>query len=443
MRIRRGIIYILVTLMVLCVPLLSLASEAEESPRVTVELRGVEARGFLLAFGRLYGKNMIVEESVRGTLTVSLHEVPLESALQRLAESAGCRLRAEGGLIIIEAEAQEERRERRAEAREFRLMHITLDDSVLEAVRGVLGQKGSASALSATNSLVVKDTHDNMARVAALINSIDAEPVQILIEASIVEIASEAAHDLGIKWDAAYHRASGDLLGGGLGSTDTALGVNLPTGAGETGMNLGLALINDRLTLDVTISALEREGKARIVSAPRVQVTNNRRANISDGSVIIVPNQTTQTTVIGGGPQSGSQSGQSGMYETYVAALYLDVLPRVTAPAVVGGQSRIALRVDVRREEFDLEHEVQGYPMKNSRTAHTELILMDGQTVVLGGIDSSRQEDTQSGVPLLSDIPLLGWLFKGKSAESTRRELMIFLTPRVLKGAGPAVAAQQ
>jgi type IV pilus assembly protein PilQ len=266
--------------------------------------------------------------------------------------------------------------------------------------------------------------------------SIDKRPRQVLIEARIVEVGSNLRRELGVDWTAKYTYESNDVLGG-LGSMTGDFGVNLPSVAADEGVGLGLGfgLVSDRLTLDIRLSALEESGKAKVLSSPKVLVLDNHEAAITTGTEILVPQSSTTTYLTTEEAETIKKAEDADEIvltgvrqrrpETFTAKLELTVTPRVINPETV------ALSIDTKREEFIYDIQFEGYPPKDSRTARTRLYVGNGQTVVIGGINTSSEFSKERGVPLLSKIPLLGWLFKRKDKGNEQKELLIFLTPTI------------
>lgn len=308
---------------------------------------------------------------------------------------------------------------------EFRLRYMQVDSSIVEAVGKALTPEGRVTALGARNALIVSDTDDGMQRARQVIELIDRRQEQVVIESSIVEVSADYGRELGIKWSGGYSRASDDVLGR-FGSTSGDLSVNLPSSQ-ESGLTFGIGAINDRVSLDLQISALESQGKARVISSPRVQVMDNQRATITEGTEIIIPNTTATTVVNTSDKISDVRSVGTIAPHVFSAHLQLDVVPRI-----VEGEG-IALSLDVRQEQFDYNKEVQGYPAKKTKSARTNLLVAGGSTIVIGGINTTYTEERDEGVPVLKSIPLIGWLFRHKVTSTETRELMIFLTPRIAK----------
>lgn len=307
-----------------------------------------------------------------------------------------------------------------AQTRQFRLNYIEADTALLSMVREYLGPGGRAVMVNGTNSIVATDTPAAILRVSGLIEALDKKPLQVLIESRIVEVLRSESLELGINWSGSYTGLSGDILGR-PGIEGGSFAVNQPFEA-EGGGTLGYGFVTDRHSLSARLGALEQKGSARTISSPRVVVIENRRAVISQGEEFVVPKRELSTYINAESPDPTNKP----VPETYSALLKLAVVPRV----VEGSQ--VSLAIEVRREEFDHIRNIEGFPLKTLRSAMTELLVESGRTAVIGGIRTEGFQKTDSGVPLLSRIPILGWLFKGRQKSEGETELMIFLTPTVV-----------
>jgi type IV pilus assembly protein PilQ len=419
--------------------LLSFFSEASASaecrplteqcaPDVTLELKDAELRGLLGSMSAEYGINMVISPEVEGTVNASIRNVPLFDALDSILESRGYVRRAfRGGQMLVEPASAAHLEERSLVVREFPLRYVNATDkSVRTSVAGVLSSRGSLQAVTESNSLVVKDISIGLERAAMILGSLDRKPRQVVVEARVIEIRKGNTSALGIAWGGGYRRVSGDVFGG-FGSEEGNFSVNLPAVDGDMGGSIGFAVVSDRASLDLKISALEETGEARTVSSPRVQVMENRKAMISDGEEILVPSSMSTATVVQTGEHAVSGKTSSSP-DTFRASLELSVIPRVVE------DSHVALALEVRREWFDQDPEkrVDGYPPKISKLAATDVILEEGTTVAIGGIETEMEMSKSQRVPFLSRIPLLGWLFKNRTKAREQGELLIFLTPRIL-----------
>lgn len=384
-------------------------------PLVTMELRDAEIRDVLRAFGQKYGLNIFMDDTVKGKVTASMKGVPLRDAIDMILKSGGYTCTEESGLMLVKSAGEAYRKEDTLMVRAFNLRYL-LPERAAGAVRGVLSADGTATAVDSANSIIVKDIELSLERAAELLERIDRRPVQILIEGSIIEVDSTMNREFGISWEG---RQKEDRLFGRPGSVEGAFSVNLP-GAEAGGGALSFGLVVDRAALDLRISALEESDMARVLSTPRVLVLENEEASIASGEELLVPVSRTATVI---STTKGEPSQKPIIFD---AKLELNVRPRVVE------KGYISLLIDAKREAFDFSRQVDGFPPKTTKAAKTELIVKDGQTVVIGGVKKEYERTVESGVPVLSKIPLLGWLFKKKARTKENVELLIFLTPRIL-----------
>jgi type IV pilus assembly protein PilQ len=315
----------------------------------------------------------------------------------------------------------------------------------LEKPRGLLSPNGVLTVVKWTNALVIRDTAANVANIVRLIKEHDVPPMQIQIEARIVLATSTFSKELGIQWGANYNTSIGGralgLTGGrqagsaGTTSADSSattytaptgnLGmrsgnvqfpynVNLPANVSTgTGGNLGLYIgaLNDSVQLDLILSALESQSKGKIIANPKVITSDNRVARVTQGTEI--PYQS-----------SSAQLGTNIMFK--LAVLELEVTPHVTRD----GNIRLMIRAKDDQPDFNPAFPV---PAVDKKEAVAELLVKDGQTVVMGGIYQTTITSDTEGLPVLKDLPLVGWLFRHTGKTDNKNELLIFVTPTVLR----------
>jgi type IV pilus assembly protein PilQ len=210
---------------------------------------------------------------------------------------------------------------------------------------------------------------------------------------------------------------------GDIGMSGNAFVVNLPAAVGSgSGGAIGISFgkLGGKLSLDLQLSAMQTTGNGKILSNPKVMTLNNKEAKISSGTDIPVRTVVASAT-------TGAGSTNTASVQVISASLGLSVVPAIT------NDDRISLTIKVEKSEPDFSNQVEGIPTITKRNADTQLVVNNGETVVLGGILTKNEGESESGVPLLSKIPLLGWLFKKKSKFDNQSELMIFITPTIVK----------
>lgn len=429
------------------------AAETPESRKdrapFSMEFRGAEIKDVLRAVGQAANLNLVVSETVTGQITLSLKDVDVLDALDAILKTKGLTYVRQGNIVRVVALA--EVRDEDMETRVFPLGYATGKD-ILAVVEKLKSDKAKVSSDNRMNALVVKDLSQTIDKMDRLIKSLDARIPQILIEAKIVEVASNYSRELGIQWGGRYANTSGgnsvaisggatgvsgSSSGGGsatsstpqigsttffpitkdIGMSGNAYVVNLPAAVGSgSGGALGVTFgrVGGKLALDLQLSAMQTTGNGKILSNPKILTVNNREAKISSGVDIPVRVLTTTT------------QGSSAEVKTISANLLLSTVPVIT------NDNRIGLSVKLEKSEPDFSRQVDNIPTITKRSAAADLVVENGETVVLGGIMTKSEGESVSGVPLLSDIPLIGWLFKKKSKFETQAELLIFITPTIV-----------
>jgi type IV pilus assembly protein PilQ len=319
-------------------------------------------------------------------------------------------------------------------------------NAVAQATTGLLSPRGMVVVDTLSNTLVVRDVHDGVESARELVRHLDVPVSQVLIEASIVETAADFGRSLGVQWG--YRASIGP-------QTDTSTGTNFPgtidaggsglgTGSGGvpliadfpaavipgqgSALDLALGSLDGAHALDLRLSALEREGKARIISKPRVVTLNNVAATIKSLTVLRVKLPSTDTII--GGEGKVAQSTATERIET---GIILIVTPQVSADGFV------LLDLFAKSSQADFTRTVDGIPTETSREASSHVLVADGQTVVLGGIYAEVRAQEDEGMPFFKDIPVLSWFFKRVDKSRRREDLLVFLTPRIVGTISPTL----
>lgn len=429
----------------------SASSGGVASPMQTISLnfQNIDIKTLLQVFADFTGLNLIATDSVSGQVTVRLTEVPWPQALQIVLQSKGLASRQEGRVLWVapqEEWALREKKQLEAQAAleavsPLQLMTVRLQyaraSEVAQRLQGGglapggsggrwLSSRGSVLSEPRTNQLFVSDLPARLADVQTLLAQLDVPVRQVLIEARIVEADDQFGQSLGVRLGAGLavplrmNNRSNTLA---LGATNSATGAGVVTGnqvnfpAGSAGQtlntpaNFAVSLFNaaaDRF-INVEISALEADGRGKVVSRPRVVTADQTKALIEQGTEL--PYQT------------ASASGATSI--TFRKAnLKLEVTPQITP------DGSVVLDVDVNRDSVG-QITPAGYAI-NTKHVKTQVRVEDGGTVVLGGIYEETDRNNESKVPGLGDVPGLGWLFKNRDQAQRKSELLIFLTPRVM-----------
>jgi type IV pilus assembly protein PilQ len=400
---------------------------------ISLDFQGADLRAVLRSFAEISGLNMVIDPRVTGTVDVALRDVPWDQALDIILRANGLSYSVDGTIVRIapvavfaaENTAREQARIAAENAGDLTTLTRQLSYSRGEEIvallkqTNILSSRGQASVDPRTNTLIITDLQDRLTSASDLITTIDMPQPQVEIEARIVQTNRNYARALGIQWGFTGTVApelgnttnlafpNSGTLGGRAGPAGTA--VNLPATSLNSAVGLSLGAVNGAFNLDVALSAGENSGDVKILSTPKVSTLNNVQAEIAQGLQVGYQVATNNTVTV----------------QFRDAALVLRVLPQITAAGTV----IMTIAVD----NGSLGTVVAGIPSINTQRATTTVLVNDGQTTVIGGIYTSRTESSTDQTPGLSRIPLLGWFFKRESESDQNTELLIFITPRIIR----------
>ena len=424
---------------------------------VSLDFEGVDLRAVLRTFAEITGLNIVIDPAVQGTVDVALRDVPWDQALDIILRANQLGYAVDGTIVRIaplavladEEGAKRKLAEERALSGELQVMTRPLNYSKATTIepllKNVLSSRGKTAFDLRTNTLIVYDLPEYLQKVSSLVEILDQPELQVEIEARIIQTDSTFARELGIQWgfnglvapelgnttNMAFPN-SGSLFGatGGLtglqGLNPSSTGVNLGVANPTSAAGITLGSINGAFRLSAELSALERAGKIRTLLTPRVVTQNNIKATITRGQEI--PYSTITST---------SSTGGSLLVPTVqfrTAALVLNVTPHIT------GANTVILEVDVDNGSPG-EVQQNGNVAINTQRAQTTVLVVDGATTVIGGIQTAREADVNRRTPGLWKLPVLGYLFRNDSKVETNEELLIFITPRIVRMPTAAVSA--
>ncbi|MFN3395291.1 MAG: type IV pilus secretin PilQ [Thermodesulfovibrionales bacterium] len=381
------------------------------------------------------GYNIVVDPNVKGKLTMKLINVPWDQTLDIILKTFNLGKTVEGNIIriaplaVFAKEAEEKAKAKEAEAKaeplETKIFPISYADvSVVEkSIKDskILSARGSISVDKRTSSMVVKDVPSVFPQIENLLATLDKPTPQVLIEARIVEINTNDERDLGIQWGLGYKAPNtlsqiGGFSGLGTGTfTGNNFVVDFPAAISGRGSGITFGLISpDRtLGLDLQISALETVGKGKVISNPKILTVDNGKAKILQGKSIPVRKLTTEGTI---------------STEFKDINIELNVQPHITPDKSIG------MSIEIKKEELDpTVPSIEGVPGTDKKEANTNVIIRDGETIVIAGMYKVNTEDSKTGVPGLMRLPILGWLFKQEKEKVITSELLIFITPRIVE----------
>ena len=441
----------------------SLFSENKEyeGQRLSLNFQDIETRSVLQLLAETSGKNIVVSDTVQGNVTLRLRNVPWDQALDIVMTTKGLDMRQNGNVIMVapaeeiasretaDLEAQLAIQELEPVYSEFLQVNYAKAADLANLITGadkgsMLSDRGSIGVDDRTNTLLVQDTAERLQDIRRMVRTLDIPIKQVLIESRIVVVNDSFSRDLGVRLGVTgFNEDGGDLIvasGTGTG-TDTMINSaldNLADPANGTVYPIEVPQLNDRYNVsvpiadaagrfslavlqsdylvDLELTALEAEGRGEIVSTPRVITANQKEATIKQG--VEIPYQ-----------QSASSGATTIQFKE--AVLELTVTPQITP------DNNIIMDLRVSKDNVGEIISTGGLggtvPSIDTRSVETQVLVADGQTVVLGGIYETERRETIKKVPFLGDIPFAGALFRSKQKVDNKAELLIFVTPRILE----------
>jgi type IV pilus assembly protein PilQ len=404
---------------------------------ISLELKDADIKDVLRTFAKITGLNVVVDPDVSGSVTVNLENVPWDQCLDIILKINRLGYSVENNVLRvarIERLTQEKSqaaafRKESENAAPLRTITKTLSYAKAANVKGlltsqgfILSDRGTVVVDERSNMLIIRDANDRLEGIVNLIDSVDQPNKQVVIEARIVESTRRFARSLGTVWGftGAADAEHGTTTGWTFPNWATVAGKSDFGGAAAATNIGGLGVLSfafgdilDSFNLDFTINAAENDGLAKIVSSPRVTAQNNEKAHIQSGVLLPIQTVANQTVTV-----------------QYVdATLSLDVTPQITA------EGTVLLDIDIKKREPLTGINIAGgqnAPI-STRDAKTRVMVRDGGTTVIGGIYQFTDNDQKNGVPGLRQLPLIGWLFGNQAIENRHDELLIFITPRIVK----------
>jgi type IV pilus assembly protein PilQ len=431
--------------------------------RLTLNFQDIETRAVLQLLAETSGQNIVVSDTVQGNVTLRLQNVPWDQALDIVLRTKGLDKRQEGNVIFVAPTEELQAREKQMLESQKQITELApvrteylqvnyakasdLASLIKSQGRSLLSERGSVSVDDRTNTLLLQDTQDRLSDIRRLVSTLDIPVKQVLIEARIVIVNDTFSRELGVRFGSAFvgnygsddglmwvgnnglNAASGDRGPiirpggpGGVGVDGNAVAtgpapdrylVNLPIV--NPAMKLAMTLLDSDYVVDLEITAAQREGRGEVISAPRVITANGQEAYIEQGREI---------------PYQESASSGATTTQFKKAVLSLTVTPQITP------DDRLILDLKVTKDsvgQFVPSATGGLVPSIDTREITTQVLVNDGQTVVLGGILETDNRDDVSKVPFLGDVPGLGVLFRSKSKKEEKNELLIFVTPKILR----------
>lgn len=393
---------------------------------ITLNLKDADVKDTLQKFSDLTGLNIVLDPDVRGTVTVSLTDIPWDQALELILKINGLGYVLEGNVMRIAPTAklatEEAEKQRLVKAQEqnrptrtiIQKLSYARGNALQPLIKQVMTPRGDVLFDGRSNSLIIKELAENLPVVLDLIRSLDTPPMQVMIEARIVEAKRTFSESLGISWN--FLIAANNSLGNSTGlvfpnNGSVRGGVALPSGPEL--ISFSAANIIDSIRLNMAISAAESRGLAKIISSPKIQAAQGTMASIQSGTQVPI-----QTTV-----------------NNTTSVLYVDATTRLDVTPYITAEGTVLMDIQIQRREPLQGINIAGgsnVPL-STRDAKTQLLVRDGGTAVIGGIMKLTTNSQRNMIPGLWKIPLVGNLFKNRADAEETDELMIFITPRIMK----------
>jgi type IV pilus assembly protein PilQ len=421
--------------------------------KLSLNFQNIEVRAVLQLLADFTGMNLVTSDTVTGNLTLRLKNVPWDQALDIILKSKGLGMRQSGNVMMVAPAAEIAAREKQELEAQRQLVELEpLYTEIVEikfakadqlatllsttgsqgggsssGERGFLSKRGSITIDQRTNSLLIRDTAEHLEDIQQVIEHLDKPVRQVLIESRIVIANNDFNKELGVRFGTSAQSntlgagASGSLDGLSLNSNnddqvraDSTIGsdlnVDLPVGDPAGSIGLALAKLPLGMILELELSAMQAEGRGEIVSSPRVITSNQQQATIEQGTEIPY--------------QEASSSGATSV-SFKEAVLKLDVTPQITP------DDRIVMDLEVSQDQVGSVF--NGVPSIDTRSVQTQVLVDNGETVVLGGIYEQNTQDNIERVPFFGDLPYVGFLFKNTAKTDQKRELLVFVTPKIVK----------
>ncbi len=416
--------------------------DKENSPftgeRLSLNFQNIEVRSILQLLADFTDFNLVTSDSVNGSLTLRLKSVPWDQALQIILDAKGLDKRVNGNVMYVapieeisareQAKLESKNKTEELEALVSEVIPISyakaaeLSTLLKSSENRLMSERGNVTVDERTNSLLVQDTRARLGEIYELIRKLDIPVRQVLVEARIIIANDDFSRELGSRFKvAAGNKSSLPTFGNGVINTavssaspiETAggFGINLPTTT-ATNSNFFLNVIGKKFNVGLELSAMQSDGKGKILSSPKLLTLNQQEASIKQGVEI---------------PFQESTSSGATNVEFKEAVLELTVTPQITP------DDRIAMEIIVRKDNPDFSRSILGVPPIDTRRISTSVLLRNGDTVVLGGVFEQIESESTDKVPLLGDIPVLGHLFKLDTKKNEKRELLIFITPKIVQ----------
>jgi type IV pilus secretin PilQ/predicted competence protein len=397
------------------VPAVALSAPPDE-PTMSLDVQGAEIRTVLRSIAEFGKVNIVADRDIEGSVSVRLKDVPWRQALEVVCESAALSaverqdvIRVATRKAVLEEEIEQEAAARKREEllpleTEILPVNYANAEELKRSVTFALSKRGSAEVDTRTNSILVTDYSERIGQIRGMVKELDTETPQVEIVAKMVAVEATTARELGITWTVDNLHSSSERMSGSISHKS-------PLATATTEMKIGV--IRSFANIDATIQALENENKANLLSNPRITTVNNRKARILVGQEV---------------PLIILDEAGNPITELKKVGVTLEVTPYINA------QGRVTMDLHPEVSDLSSQATVQGGIVFNTREADTRVMVNDGETAVIGGLIAQQETRFTQGVPVLKSLPVLGHFFRMSDVRRENRELMIFVTPRIIHG---------
>ncbi len=421
--------------------------------KITIDLQNTEIRDFIRILADTGKLNLVMDPEVQGSAGFKFTDTPWDQVLDVVLKNSGLGKEIQNGVLrVAKVEKLQREEEERKKLEEIKALGGELQTvtrplsyakvhEVQRILKDMLSKRGSAILDERTNTLIITDLPQRLPVLEDLLQTLDVQIQQVQIEARVVEANKDWQRQFGVKWPTSNN---GDVaLSGGASTTAPWVGTTAPFWNGTTGLSrpasgqqgaigwspgmdgvtslaapagqLWLSFLSNRFSINAVLQALESEGTVKIVSSPKIVTQNNKKATILSGEKIPYPTQ-----------QGGAQGGA--ITVAFIDAnLQLDVTPQIT------NEGTIIMDIKLEKAEADFSRTVNGTPTILRKALETQMLVRDGGTAVLGGVYITNSTVGTAGVPFLAKLPIIGFLFRKDTKQEKNAELLIFITPRILR----------
>ena len=397
--------------------------------KLSLNFQDIDVRSVLQLIADFTDLNLVASDTVQGNITLRLQSVPWDQALDLVLKTKSLDKRMIGNVLLIapaDEIAARERQEMQAQKQIAELAPLRREliqvnyakaaqiAALFQSVTSGSGQsdeRGSVTVDDRTNSIIAYQTQDKLDELRRVVAQLDIPVRQVMIEARIVEANVDYSKSLGVRWGGSVKKgsgswnASGQAGNGDIDNPFVDLGVNSPTAG------LGIGFVSNHAILDLQLTAMEKTGNGEVVSQPKVVTSDKETAKILKGAEI---------------PYQEASSSGSTSTSFKEAALSLEVTPQITP------DNRIIMDVKVTKDEPDFANSLNGVPPIKKNEVNANVLVSDGETIVIGGVFSNTQTKSIEKVPFLGDVPFVGRLFRRDIVQDQKSELLVFITPRIM-----------